>query len=443
MRVAICAVLLAGLAAAGTAPAMGDRLEAYIDPDAHASPFRTTHQMAAFIEYAPSGALSELLDGADRTIMLRAGPEDPGVQQLMADLNGKICSDGGQTSVNDLAVEYTFRLVGSNSTTSMNFEAVLTGNLTGYVVLPGPTDSAKFSILDPSAHKEISVDTNRTVIDFAWVGLGSDESVIVDGVDINMPLNVLRDHEPAVYDLVRDTKVGGTLSAHLIKADCSWSSMLTYEGWPSSRGYDDDGRAAYEPQPDASWNPNHLPFSVWNRVMYGHTGTKWHEPYTAIRPPNLWGEGCGYGLLRASPAAGLSHPSIPGEIYDLRAGRLDDKVIIFVVGFGPEHPPLREMGRNLELGYVVPSKVDPPPVPPPIEGHTFQSADCRTYEFVTFQNISSSADVGRTQAGTPAITTPFIYVISALAAVGGVLFFVFNRAQKNGKSRQAPSRASV
>lgn len=443
MYAAACAVLLAGLVAAGAAPAMGDRLEAYMDPDAYASPFRTTHQMAAFIEYAPGGALSEMLDGTERTITFRAGPEDPGVQQLMADLNDKICSDGGQTSVNDLAVEYTFRLVGDNSTMSMNFEAVLTGNLTGYVVLPGPAGSAKFSILNPSAHKEIIVDTNRTVIDFGWVGLGSDEHVVVGGVDINTPLNVLRDHEPAVYNLVRDTKVGGTLSAHLIKAGCSWGSMFSAAGWPPSRGYDDDGRAAYEPQPDASWNPDQLQFSVWDWVMYGHTGTKWHEPYTAVRPPNLWGEGCGYGLPRAGSVVGLSHPSMPGETYDLRAGRLDDKVIIFVVGFGSEDPSRMEAGNGPERGYVAPSKVDPPPVPPPIKGHTSQLDDCRTYEFVTFRDVSSSADIGITQAGDPAIPAPFIYVIGALAAAGGVLFFLLNRTQKDGKGRQAPSRASA
>lgn len=56
-------------------------------------------------------------------------------------------------------------------------------------------------------------------------------------------------------------------------------------GWPSP-GHDDDGRAAYEPQPDASWNLDQIPFSVRNGVRYGHTWTKWHEPYTALRPPN-------------------------------------------------------------------------------------------------------------------------------------------------------------
>ena len=149
MRAALYAVLLAGLAA-GAAPAMGDRLEAYMDPGAYASPFRTTHQMAAFIVYTPDGTISGMLDGADRTLTVRAGPENPGVRQLMADLNDKICSDGGQTSVNDLVLEYTFRLVGGNSAASMHFEAVLTGNLTGYVILPGPAGSAKFSPISPS-----------------------------------------------------------------------------------------------------------------------------------------------------------------------------------------------------------------------------------------------------------------------------------------------------
>ena len=100
------------------------------------------------------------------------------------------------------------------------------------------------------------------------------------------------------------------------------------------------------------------------------------------------------------------------------------------------------MERDPEPGHATPSKVDPPPVPPPIGGHASQSADCRTYEFVTHRDVQPPADAGQSRAGDPAAPVPFIYVTATLAAAGAVIFVLSRRrARKNGGGGQAPSRA--
>ena len=174
MRVAACAVLLAGLAAA-VIPAHGTYMEAVLDPGADYSPFMMREVLIIHIDYPQNGILSEYLNGSYRVLAVKAGPEDSGVQQLAASLNDKIRSDGSRATVEGLVVEYAFRLHGGNSTTYMEFKVDLTGNITDYTMV---------------------ADSGGALVDLGWRGLGSNQSITVDGVDINVPLNVLRDHSP-------------------------------------------------------------------------------------------------------------------------------------------------------------------------------------------------------------------------------------------------------
>ena len=186
MRTVLCTALLAGLMVAGTiAPALGAQLDAHLDPDTNSSPFKITYQRTAFIEYPQGGNLATHLDGTEWTLEGMAGIEDPAVQRLMNSLNSQIRSDGSLASVDDLNVEYSFHLTGRNVNTSLDFKVVLTGNIINYV---------------------ITSDQLRTLIDMGWRGLSSSESVVIDGVDVNIPLNMLRDNEPVIYDLVQGTE---------------------------------------------------------------------------------------------------------------------------------------------------------------------------------------------------------------------------------------------
>ena len=176
------AVLLAGLAAVTAVPAQSTLMDVVLNPEANSSPFWMREVLSIHINYPLNGSLSEFLDGRSWHLAVGAGLEDAGVRQLMDGLNDKIRSDGSQSSVGDLTVEYVFYLSGRDHVTYMDFMAMLTGNITGYAT--------------PADH-------GRTLVDLGWRGLGLNESVSVGGFNINFPLEVLRYREPVIYDLVR------------------------------------------------------------------------------------------------------------------------------------------------------------------------------------------------------------------------------------------------
>lgn len=78
------------------------------------------------------------------------------MQQLTASLNDKIRPHCRQARVDDLIVEYRFRLTRQDTNTLLDFSVVLTGNIANYV---------------------IAKDQLTTIIDLGWRGLGSNESV--------------------------------------------------------------------------------------------------------------------------------------------------------------------------------------------------------------------------------------------------------------------------
>lgn len=293
-------------------PAQGTFMDVVLDPESDYAPFVLREVLSIHINYPQNGNLSEFLDGRHQDLVVEAGLEDVGVQQLMDGLNNKIRSDGSRASVEDLAIKYHFYMVGGNGTTTVEFAAVLVGNITGYA---------------------ISADRGRMLVDLGWRGLGLNESVSVGGFDISFPLKVLRDREPVIYDLVqgeafRDYRPqrGGphdlasdaeaNISLQLIDSD----TVLDQPMWNWSRDL--------FPEPLTKWGGTvPLPSDMRAKAV-GHPATIWSiGTHSYIHTPRL-------AVVHWSLAvANGTHPAISGNIsYEIRTHQHLDSVVIAVIG---------------------------------------------------------------------------------------------------------------
>ena len=294
---------------------------------------------------------------------VQAGPEHPEMQRLMDDLNRKILSDGSTARVSDLAAEYVFHLTGRDATASLDFNVVLTGSITNYV---------------------ITQDQQKTLIDLGWRGLSSAESIVLDDVDINIPLNMLRVNEPLIYDLVHDdAEAAEILSMPLINADFILQQPMT--NW----------HFLFDP---TGINVDAGTFGM-SQELAGRVISSWTMGESGFR------EGIQVETEWDATITGDSHPAIAGPVdYELRAVQSADSANIHVTGFGT-------LGvlDGVEIAGVTPD---------------------------------APKNFGTTSTGDFPVT--IIYGMAGLATVGGGLFFMFsNRALKNEKQGQQgidPSR---
>ena len=350
------------VALGGAAPALGAQLDALVDPNVDSSNFKITYQRTAFIEYPIGGSLSEFLHGKEWVLAGSADSGDPAVQKLIADLNSNIRLDGSTSVIDDVTVEYNIHMTGRNVNTSFDFKVILEGVLTNYV---------------------ITQDQLRALVDLGWRGISTSEPVVIDGVDINIPLNMLQTTEPEIYDLVVNTDAGEIFAMPVINADFILEQPMT--NWHFL--FDPTGISADAERYKLS---EELAGKVLSRWTMGESSiregrqveTEWHATIT-----------------------GDTHPTIQGDIsYDLRAVQSADQGSLTIVGFG-----------TLD-----------------------------TLDGVEIVGVTPQAPEGTGTTSTGNFPVFIIYGMAGLAAVGGGLFFVFsNRALKNEKEGQQgidPSR---
>jgi len=200
-------VLLATLIVVGAStPVWAAQMDARINPNTETSPFKMTYLKTVFIEYQDGGNLFDVLRGQEWTVSGTADISDPGVQELKNELNRGIANDGSQAQIDDLNVTYEFHLKARNINTSVDYRVILEGTLVDYVI----TD-----------------DGQRTLVDLGWRALSTDKEIVIDGVEINIPINILRDQEPEVYTFFAGTEAEDVLGRHLINADFILEQPLT------------------------------------------------------------------------------------------------------------------------------------------------------------------------------------------------------------------------
>lgn len=356
MRIIVFSIMMASILITGTvAPALGAQLEAQINPATDSSDFKMIYQRTAFIEYPEGSGLSQTFQGQTWQGAGEAGPEDPAVMALQQSINDKIRSDGSIASLSDLAVEYSVQMTGRELNTSFDLRVVLTGQIVNYV---------------------ITQDQIRTLVDLGWRGMSSDIPVVIDGIDINIPLNMLQTQEPALYDIVVGTEAGDILSMPLINANFILEQPMT--NW----------HFLFDP---TGINVDASQFGMSSELA-GQVLSSWTMGESSIR------EGIQVEREWDASVTGLTHPDIPGDIsYDLRAVQSSDQANLHVIGFGA-----LDVLEGVEIAGV-----------------TARAPD----DFAT----TSTGDF-------PVI---IIYGMAGLAAVGGGLFFMFsNRTLKNEKQGQ-------
>ena len=206
-RTVFLAVLIAGLFVIGSSSSVwAAQVDARINPNSDKSPFSYHYQKTVFIEYPEGGKLFDELHEKEWTITGTADASNPGVQKLITSLNNKIQSDRSSAKISDLNVSYEFHLKGRNLNTSVDYKVIIDGSLTNYV---------------------ITKDQVRTLVDMGWRGIGTNDPVVIDGVEINLPISVLKDKEPAVYDILAGTEADTILSKPLLNADYILEQPMT------------------------------------------------------------------------------------------------------------------------------------------------------------------------------------------------------------------------
>ena len=147
-----------------------------------------------------------LFRSSDWKVSGTADATNPGVQELMMKLNQGIQDDGSQATISDLNVLYEFQLTGRSIQTSIDYRVILDGTITNYV---------------------ITEDSQKKLVDLGWRGLSTTSSIMIDGIDINIPLGILQTQEPIIYNTFVGTEAEDVLNRELINADFILEQPMT------------------------------------------------------------------------------------------------------------------------------------------------------------------------------------------------------------------------
>ena len=189
-----------------TTPAWAAQMEVRINPDAESSPFYIRYQKTVFIEYPEDGLIHDQLSGQDWHVTGSADSSNPGVQDLMGQLNQKILDSKSQASISDLNVSYDVHLRPFGGHTSVDYNVALSGDISNYF---------------------ITRDSQRALIDLGWRGLSAYDDVVIDGVEINTPISILESHSPETYELLAGTAADDVLLQQIINADFILEQSMT------------------------------------------------------------------------------------------------------------------------------------------------------------------------------------------------------------------------
>ena len=203
----VLTILLAGLIVFSTStPVWGAQLDSRINPNNDESPFKVSYLKTIFIEYPNGSDLFNELSLKEWTVSGTADSTNPGVQKLMAELNAGIQSDGSQAMISDLNVTYDFHLKGRTIQTSIDYRVVLEGTISNYNIVK---------------------DSQKTLVDLGWRGLTTTAPIVIDGVEINIPLGILQTDEPILYNTFVGTDAENVLNRELINADFILEQPMT------------------------------------------------------------------------------------------------------------------------------------------------------------------------------------------------------------------------
>ena len=263
-------VAIAGLLVCAGAPAWAAELDAFIDPGSESFPFEMKYAKAVIIEYPQGGGLYDELRGKEWTVQGTADATNPGVRELMDKLNMKIANDGSQARIADLDVSYEFDLRARDDHAYIDYQVILKGIIGNHVIAPG---FGKVILNHPSSYTPPEAvdlrDSSRTLIDVGWRGMSADGPIIIDGVDINIPLHTLLAREPGAYVYIEGTDAAELLTRELLDADFILETPLVH--WHYL--FDPTGLGGVA-DPSAYGIPDELAGSIMTQWAMGETGLR-------------------------------------------------------------------------------------------------------------------------------------------------------------------------
>jgi len=205
----VFALFVAALIIFGTSSsAWAAQLDARINPDSPSSSIEIKYQRTIFIEYDEGGQLANELRGKFWATSTSGGISDPEVADLMNKINKKIRSDGSLAQLSDLNVDYSAQLNGRALSASIDYKLILEATLSDYIIRERQGQAP-------------------ALIDMGWRGITVEGPVIIDGVEINIPISVIKGNDPSVYSKIAGTEAEEVFSQNLINAEGIKNQPLT------------------------------------------------------------------------------------------------------------------------------------------------------------------------------------------------------------------------
>ena len=177
-------VLIAVLIIFGTSfSAWAVQLSARINPETNSAPIEIKFQRTIFIEYEQGGQIADELRNKSWLSQVSADISSPGVVDLMNRINQKIARDGSGARLSDLNVDYSAKLTGRGLSATIDYKLILDGELSDYLI------------------RERQGQT-PALVDAGWRGISVDGPVVIDGIEINIPISAIKENEPNVYSKI-------------------------------------------------------------------------------------------------------------------------------------------------------------------------------------------------------------------------------------------------
>jgi len=194
-------VLIAVLIIFGTSfSAWAVQLSARINPETNSAPIEIKFQRTIFIEYEQGGQIADELRNKSWLSQVSADISSPGVVDLMNRINQKIARDGSGARLSDLNVDYSAKLTGRGLSATIDYKLILDGELSDYLI------------------RERQGQT-PALVDAGWRGISVDGPVVIDGIEINIPISAIKENEPNVYSKIVGTEADELFSQSLINSE--------------------------------------------------------------------------------------------------------------------------------------------------------------------------------------------------------------------------------
>lgn len=197
MKIGVAILSLLSFTILITQYAFGASLSTWINPSSDNSKFFIDYQRTIFIEYENGSQLAEQLQGKNLHINASGNTTDVEVKKLIEQLNQQIASDGSNASITGLSVGYDANLIGRSKIASIDYKISFEGVISNYTI-----------------HENL----DTALVDIEWLGLTVEGPIEIKGVEINLPISLIKENEPEIYEKILGTEIENLFLTNLINA---------------------------------------------------------------------------------------------------------------------------------------------------------------------------------------------------------------------------------